>query len=336
MNKVFLILLLLAVQPVRLSAQCCAAGSGSPLAGEAATGVLQVHQAEVNANYQYVSSTKFLNGDAPERDFLDRYFSHYGYFRLGYGITENLTLSVEAGHYFNKTQIGLDKRDTITTKGWSDLIIFPRYDLINKNGVTSKFEVAVGLGLKIPLGNAKDMQDITEPFSGQVYQVIKPVAIRTTSGAHDFIFYGFVNRGFPLHNFRLYTNFVYIKKGWNKLGEKSGDYASLGLFASKTLFKHLGVTVQVKGEWIDKMKVNSDLALYGFFNYDPEATGSKKVMIVPQLSYSYKSFSVFVISEFPLYQYLNKQQIASQYFITSGLAYRFLLIKPQKADKANS
>ena len=75
------------------------------------------------------------------------------------------------------------------------------------------------------------------------------------------------------------------------------------------------------------MKTNDALALSGYYNYDPEATGSKKVLIVPQLSYTYKSFNIFISSEFPLYQFVNKQQIASQYFVTTGISYNFFSYK---------
>lgn len=313
----------------KIYSQCCAAGGGCPIAGGISQGVLQFHEVELNANYQYVSTTRFLNGDSPEKNFLDRYFSHYSYFRLGYGVTKKLTISVEAGNYLNKTQIGLDKGDTITTKGWGDLILFPRYELYNKAGLTKRIEISVGFGIKIPLGTPNDKMRKVEPFSGQVYYQLKPVAIRTTTGGNDFIFYGFLYRGFPLHNFRVFSSLLYVLKGWNQLGEKAGDYASIGLFASKTIFKNFGITIQAKGEWIDRMKLNNDLEQNGFYNYDPAATGSKKFLIAPQLSYSYKYFSFYVNSEFPVYQFVNKQQIASQYFVTSGISCRFFVVKPK-------
>ena len=39
---------------------CCSGGAGSPIAGGAATGVLQENQMEVSANYQYNKSNKFF------------------------------------------------------------------------------------------------------------------------------------------------------------------------------------------------------------------------------------------------------------------------------------
>jgi len=306
------------------NAQCCSAGGSCPIAGGASQGVLLKNQVELNANYQYVSTNKFLNGDSEDKDFLDRYYSNYGYFRTAYGVTEDFTMSVEAGYYFNKTQIGLDNRDKISTSGWGDLIIFPRYDVFFKSDFEKKIEITVGAGIKIPLGNPNDTLGQVEPFSGMEYYILKPPAIRTTTGSNDFILYGFFYRGFPLKKFSVFSNVIYMKKGWNKLGERAGDYISVGLFANRTFFEKLGVTLQLKGELIERMETNEDLNLYGFFNYDPDATGSKKVLIAPQLSYSVKTMTIYINSEFPLYQYVNGQQIASQYFITSGISYKFM------------
>lgn len=304
-------------------AQCCSAGSGSPIAGGASQGVLQGRQMELNLNHQYVSTTKFLNGDSTDINYLDRYYGNYAYFKAAYGITRDFTLSVESGYYFNKTQIGLDRRDTIESKGFGDLIIFPRYDVLNHTEEKKRTEITLGLGWKIPLGKYNDSLKQVEPFSGETYYVRKPPAVQPSSGANDFIFYAFLFRGYPLKKFNLFSSIIYIHKGWNAIGEKNGDFASIGLFASKTLIGNLGLTVQVRGEWIDKMKVNPVLFQNGYYNYDTEATGSKKIFITPQVTYSFAPFTIYLLSEFPVYQYVNGSQIASQYLITSGISYRF-------------
>jgi hypothetical protein len=40
---------------------CCSGGAGSPIAGGAATGVLQENQMEISLNYQFNQSNKFFN-----------------------------------------------------------------------------------------------------------------------------------------------------------------------------------------------------------------------------------------------------------------------------------
>ena len=84
-------------------------------------------------------------------------------------------------------------------------------------------------------------------------------------------------------------NAMYIKKGWNQIGEKLGDFTSVGLFAGKTLFKNVGLTLQVRGELMAKTRVFDHV----FYDNDPEATGYKKVFFTPQLSYTRGKFTLY-------------------------------------------
>ena len=311
------------------SAQCCAGGSGSPIAGGVSQGVLQDRQMEINTNFQTIHTDKFLERDHSAEKTFDKYNSNYLYTRLAYGITKDFTISVESGYYLNKTQVGLDKSDTISSKGIGDLVIFPRYDIYNHTEEETRTEITLGMGYKIPMGSYNDSLKQVVSFTGETYYITKPVAVQPTSGSHDFIFYAFFFRGYTEKKFRIFANALYVKKGWNPIGEKQGNYASLGLFAGKTFFENLGVTLQLKGELIQKMQYNSDLFLIGKYNYDVESTGSRKVLLVPQLSYTFKAFTIYALGEFPLYQYVNKLQIASQYAFTTGLTYRFYT---RKAD----
>ena len=315
-----------------VSAQSCCSGSSScPIAGGASQGVLAEKQMELNANYQYNSSTKFLNGNSVDGNFLDRFYSNYSYNRIGYGVTDKLTLSIEGGYFFNKTQIGLNKRDTIFSKGKGDLIIFPRYSAYHRTSSKGNFDVTVGAGMKIPVGSFTDSLTWVEPFSGNTYTQRKPPAVQASTGANDFIFYGLVFKGFTKLKFRIFSNLIYIRKGWNALGEKAGDYAIGGIFFSKTFLKNAGVILQFKGEITAPLSLNEDLALMGFYNYDTKATGGKKLFVVPQINYSIKSVNIFVSYEIPVYQYLHGSQIASQHLINAGISYKLFPFKKEIA-----
>lgn len=308
---------------------CCSGGSGSPIAGGASQGVLLERQMEIASNYQYIGTNKFLFQDKdtiPQFDYLS---SNYIYTRVAYGVTKDFTMSLESGYFINKTQIGFNKADTIKSSGIADLIIFPRYDLLNRTEESKRTEITIGLGYKIPLGKHNDSTVVyTDPTTGKKYYTTSPPTVQPTTGSQDFIFYAFFFRGYPLKNFRIFANTLYIKKGWNSLGEKFGDYASVGLFASKTFFEKLGVTLQVKGEWIGKMQADKNVDLLALYNVDITSTGSRKIFFVPQLNYTYKNITVFVLSEIPLYQYVNNIQVASQHQFTGGLSYRFFTKKP--------
>src|SRR5260221_6295548 len=184
-------------------AQCCAGGSGSPIAGGASQGVLQERQVELSTNFQFISTDKFYKKDVRDTSrTFDSFSSTYEYFKLAYGLTKNLTMSVESGYFFEKKEIGLDKNPATTyeSKGIGDLIIFPRYDVINWTEEKHRTEVTVGLGIKIPLGSYNDSTGNIEPFSGQTFYVSKPTSVQLSSGANDIIFYTFPFRGYTDKN----------------------------------------------------------------------------------------------------------------------------------------
>ncbi|MEI6062523.1 MAG: heavy metal-binding domain-containing protein [Bacteroidota bacterium] len=317
--------------------QCCAGGSGSPVAGGTSQGVLLKNQLELNTNFQFIKSDKFFTGNKPDTaKYFDEFSSSYQYSRLAYGVTPEFTMSVEMGYYYNKQETGLNNDPTRTykSKGVGDLIIFPRYKILNYCTGKTTNEITLGLGYKIPLGKYNDSTGRIEPFSGDTYYITNPQSVQMTSGAQDIIFYGFLFRGYTAKKFRVFANMMYVKKGWNPLGEKMGDFASIGLFAGKTFFNHLGTTLQLRGEWVDKMKLNENILLYAYPNYDPSATGYKKMFVTPQISYSINNFTVYTFCDIPVYQNVVKTQVVTKYQFMAGLSYKLMAFS-SNSKKAN-
>ncbi len=305
---------------------CCSGGSGSPIAGGYSQGVLRGKQVEFAANYRYTYSNKFMVGDKDTAAMFDNISSNYMYFRAGYGITKNLTMEVSFGYFFDKRIVELEERNTddISSSGFGDLLIFPRYDVYYKASASKKVEVTVGLGYKIPLGSNSDSTVVYEdPNSGKKYYTMSPPTIQPSNGSQDLLLYVFGLRGFPLKNLNVFANALYIKKGYNSLGQKFGNYGSIGLFTSKTFFRKLGVTLQVRGEWIGKMQSAKNIDQLAYYNVDTESTGSKSVFFIPQISYSVQQLTFYGLTEIPLYQYVNGNQVAADLSITFGISYRF-------------
>jgi hypothetical protein len=307
---------------------CCSGGSGSPIAGGASQGVLLDRQMEISSNFQYISSDQFKAKNKDTAKLFDNYNSKYIYTKIAYGVTKDLTVSIESGYFVNKTQIGFNKIDTLHSSGVGDLIIFPRYDILNRTTESKRVEITLGLGYKIPIGKYNDSTLVySNPITGQKTFTTLPPLVQPTNGSQDIIFYAFFFRGFPKNNFRIFANTLYIKKGWNSLGEKFGDYASIGVFAGKTFFKKLGVTFQIKGETVGRMQFDKNIDMLALYNVDVKSTGNKKISFVPQVSYSYKSFTVFALGEFPLYEYVYGVQVSAQHQFTAGVSYRFFTYK---------
>ena len=299
---------------------CCSGGAGSPIAGGAATGVLQENQMEVSINYQYNKSNKFFTENRDTTSLFNNLSSNYLFFRIDYGLSKKFTLSVASGYFLDKTKIG-KYNDTISANGIGDLIIFPRYSIYNKTANFKRTAVVIGLGLKIPLGSHNETTNLGS-YGIDNYQMNPPM-LQTTNGSNDFMFTSFFFREYQKSKLRFFISSLYVKKGFNSLGIKYGDYTSVSFFASKTLFYRWGVTTQIKAENIGQIKAAEDIELLNYDIYS-ESTGSKKWFFIPQLSYSQNGLTVFAAYEIPLYQYLNGTQVGSQYQFTVGVNYRFL------------
>ncbi|MAJ18865.1 MAG: hypothetical protein CMA06_03385 [Euryarchaeota archaeon] len=317
----------LILNTIVFSQGCCSGGAGSPIAGGAATGVLQENQMEISINYQNNSSNKFFAANRDTNSLFNNLNSDYFFFRVDYGLSKKLTLSVASGYFLDKSKIGKDNSDTISSNGVGDLIIFPRYSIYNKTANFKRTAVVIGLGLKIPLGSHNDTTNLGS-YGIDNYQMNPPM-LQTTNGSQDLMFNSFFFREYQKSKLRLFISSLYVKKGYNSLGIKYGDYTSVGFFASKTFFYRWGVTAQLKAEKIDQIKVANNIEEWDLLEYSitPESTGSKKWFFIPQLSYSKNRLTVYATSEIPLYQYLNGTQIGSQNQFTVGVNYRFLTKK---------
>ena len=306
---------------------CCSGGAGSPIAGGAATGVLQENQMELSINYQFNRSNKFFNEHKEVTPLFNNLRSDYLFFRVDYGLSKKFTLSVASGYFLDKSKIGKDNSDTISSNGVGDLIIFPRYSIYNKTANFKRTAVVIGLGLKIPLGSHNDTTNLGS-YGIDNYQMNPPM-LQVTNGSQDLMFNSFFFREYQRSKLRLFISSLYVKKGYNSLGIKYGDYTSVGFFASKTFFYRWGVTAQLKAEKIDQLKVANNIEEWDLLEYSitPESTGSKKWFFIPQLSYSKNGLTVYATSEIPLYQYLNGTQVGSQNQFTVGVNYRFLIKK---------
>lgn len=325
MRIIFIVVLGLFVFFDGNSQGCCSGGNGSPIAGGFSQGVLRAKQIELAGNFRYSSSNKFFVEDRDTLPLFDELSSKYLYLRAGYGITKKLTMELSFGYFFDKRLVELKDRnlEDLHSSGFGDLLIFPRYDVYYKSSASRKTEITIGLGYKIPLGSNSDSSVVFVSPEGEKYYAISAPTVQPSNGSQDIIFYWFALRAYPLKKVNFFANALFIKKGYNSLGQKFGNYTSVGLFANKTFFTKFGLTTQLKAEWIGEIKSAKNIDLIAYYNLDPNSTGSKKLFFIPQLSYTFRQLTFFGLAEIPMYQYVNGNQVGSELSITFGLSYRF-------------
>jgi hypothetical protein len=163
-------------------------------------------QMEVGSSFQYINGNKFFARDHDTISLFDNFNSKYIYSRVAYGLTKELTVSVESGYFINKTEIGLHRIDSLHSSGFGDLIISPKYDVYNKADEKKRVEFSVGLGYKLPLGKHSDSASVyTNPNTGKQTFAILPPLVQPTTGSQDIILYAFFFRGFSEKKFRLFA-----------------------------------------------------------------------------------------------------------------------------------
>ena len=302
---------------------CCSGGSSSPIAGGAASGVLLKNQLEIATSYQFVSTHTFKTNNNKILSILDDTLNtNYLFLKTDYGLSEQLSMSVALGYFLNKTLE--NKSDSYRTSGVSDLIIFPRYNVGNWKRENHRTEITLGLGLKFPLGSYKDSTlQFSHPVVGDLY-AYNPTAVQLTNGSVDAMFYTFIYRTYPKRKLRIFANSLYIKKAYNSLGQKFGDYSSFSLYVGKTMYKGISLTGQLKYETVGITK-GVNLITY---NIEDHNTGSKKVLFIPQISYSHDELSYFISADIPLHEDLNGFQFATQYQFTAGVSFRIMTKDP--------
>ena len=181
--------------------------------------------------------------------------------------------------------------------------------------------------MKIPIGSHTDSIE-TVPTIWDV----KPPISQLSSGANDLILYSFFLKEYKLKKMRVFANILHISKGYNSFGSKIGNYTSFAVYLGKTFNNKITSTIQFKREFIKQMIVGETEVLYGRATLE-ESSGSKKTFVIPQISYSLKSLSIFATYELPIYQYLNGSQIGSKNQFTVGLNYRFLTKENEISEK---
>ena len=349
--KSFYIVILFLSYNYDASAQCCSGGGGgaSAIAGDFASGVLLKNQLEFNVNFQHTHTEQFFDGtskmdvekylDLGGGNYLTGFDNNYLYSRIAYGISDKLTFSVETGYYLNKTEFRKNYLvNTIKSKGITNLILFPRYNVYLKKTEKYKTEITIGVGQKIPLGSYNDSVLVFTQTNGREEKDRKSPAIQLSSGAKDFLYSASFSRRFIPLKFSLSLNAFYIMKGWNPMKEKFGDYTSVSLSATKSVAQNLSLIVQLKGENTGVRQIQKEYIkdIMSEANL-PENSGNFKLFIVPRLIYNIngpfiKNGALFLSSELPVYQNVNGIQLGSQINLSFGVLLRIQMKKNDKED----
>ncbi len=307
--------------------QCCS--TGSPVGATVYVGVLAKNNLRVVAYYRNSFSNRYYQGNTPTEDKVPLKFSYYNFSGLafGYGITKRLTVEVDFGYFFNKTQEFkpiIDGTDTIQIKetgyGLTDGGIGFKYGIFIKP--SQQIELTAGAGFRYPF--------TTKPQVIDGVQLSRDVQPSTNAFAVNAML--FFNKGWPSVGIRLFTLNRFEYNFADKLKYQYGSVLLNSIFFSKKIIPYFFAILQVRGEW--RTHDNDFNDVYENGSSVRPNSGNYLLILSPQLSYSIAGkWNLSVLYDIPVYKYYNGKQLTPKYSFAVSVSHDFdLNRKKPKVD----
>lgn len=287
-------------------AQCCSAGS--PVGGTSNLGIMTEGKSKLIVNYSFSYSDQFFNGSKRvDPLFLEEVYFNLLRLNLTHGLTERLSVEADAAYFHSALHGPGILPDREQNHGVSDLALTFHYNVYRDLG--RRWEVTTGAGVKYTTGSLK------QTYRGSFVTVTETPSTATP----DFIHSLFIYRRFPARGLQFFLSNRIEFRGRDKDSYRYGNLYATSFFTSYNLSLKWNGILQVRSE-IRERDARSGRKLI--------LTGSRKLFLVPQLSYSLSSSLILtVLVDVPIYQHYNEQQIGSA--LTAG----FAIIKKLGSDK---
>jgi hypothetical protein len=287
-------------------------------------GVLGKNYLRAISYYRHGYSDTYYEEDHSTQDNLALYNSRFNFagIAFAYGVTKRLTMEIDAGYYFDKTQNGhyhdptLDSTINYQTRGYglSNGTLTFKYGTIIRP--IQQIELTTGFGIRFPFS--------TNPQIVDGMQLNRDVQPSTNAfGVSEMLFF---NKGFPSITLRLFSINRYDYNFEDKNSYKYGNILLNSIFISKKIAKYFFGILQIRNEW----KTNDKDYTNNKVDHKVTDSGFDLVTISPQLSYSIVGkWNLTASYDIPLYKYYNGKQMTPAYSIALSLTRDFNLGKKQ-------
>lgn len=289
-------LLLIAFLPVLLQAQCLS--SVNPVGGTNNLLVLEKNSLRVISFYKYGQGTRYFEGNNPsDFDLISK--AHYNYLStsLGYGLTRKMTLELEAGYFFNKTQqYNLEPAYTLTGKGFSNAVVLAKHSLFSEP--FRRIFITGAAGAKIPF--SRELQ-----WSRNVKL---PVEVQPTLGGFGAVF----STSFVKENSATGMRYFFINRVEVNTPNKEEYRLGTSVYNSFYISSHLKYP-WLKDNWTAILQFRNEIRGSDKIEGErKESSGSVLFFIVPQINFVFKDFWYLSgMVDIPVYQDFNGTQLGA-------------------------
>lgn len=283
-------------------AQCLS--SVNPVGGTDNLLVLEKNAFRVITFYKFGQGSRYYEGsEVSGFNLIDRAFYNYMSAILGYGIHPKVTLELETGYFFNKTQeYNVDDGYKLKGKGLSNFVLLVKNSLITDH--VGRFYVNGTAGIKIPSSGRMQYVD----------NVRLPVEVQPTMGA-----FGSVLGASAVKEKSATGMRYFLTARWEAHGKNREDYRpGNNIFTSVYISKHL-MYPWLKGDWTAIMQLKNEVRTRDRLLGQPkDSSGSVLFFLVPQINYVFREkWYISALVDVPVWQYFNGTQLGA----ASGLSF---------------
>ncbi|MFZ4520099.1 MAG: hypothetical protein ACOYNC_00260 [Bacteroidales bacterium] len=297
-------------------AQCCS--TGSPVGASVYVGVLGKNYLRAISYYRHSYSDTYYEKDHISQENVQLAHSSFNFAGLAvaYGVTKRLTIELDAGYYFDKTQDFKNIDFQTQGQGLSNATLTFKYGSIIRP--VPQIELTTGFGIRFPFS--------ANPQVVEGVQLNRDVQPSTNAfGFSEMIFF---NKGFPGITLRLFSINRYDYNLADKQNYKYGNILLNSVFVSKKVFKYCFGIIQLRSEWKSNDRDGEN----------PNENGGSKVInsgfylftVSPQVSYSIVGkWNLTASYDIPVYKYYKGKQMTPAYSFAVSLTRDFNLGKKQ-------
>ena len=291
-------------------AQCLS--SVNPVGGTDNLLVLEKNAFRVIAFYKFGQGSRYYEGsEVSGFNLINRAYYNYMSAIIGYGIHPKVTIELETGYFFNKTQeYNVDDGYKLKGKGLSNFVLLAKNSLIVNHA--GRFYVNGTAGIKIPSTGKMQYVD----------NVRLPVEVQPTMGA-----FGSVLGASAVKEISATGMRYFMTTRWEAHGKNSEDYQpGNNIFTSAYISKHL-MYPWLKGDWTVIMQLKNEVRTRDRFQGQPRtSSGSVLFFLVPQINYVFReNWYISALVDVPVWQYFNGTQLGASTGISVIISRAFIL-----------
>ncbi len=296
--------------PLILRAQCLS--SVNPVGGTNNLLVLEKNSLRIISFYKYGQGNRYFEGREPsDFDLVSKAYYNYLSTIIGYGLTPKLTIEMETGYFFNKTQdYNVEPTYSLTGRGLSNAVLLAKHSIYTDN--IKRLYITGAGGVKIPFSREYQWSD----------NVRLPEEVQPTLGSYGFVFStSFVKENTASGIRYFLTNRLETNRP-NRLDYKLGT----SLYNSFYISKHL-MFPWLKGDWTAIIQLRNEIrASDKTGNEKKVSTGSTLFFVAPQINYVLKEeWYISGMLDIPVYQNFNGIQLGAGTGFTIIVSKTFML-----------